>query len=141
MHIKKKSQKSYQWKSNARRYRGLFGDEQYSKIKDEPSEYLLYLCIQFYKGMILRCINQSNLCFALQDINPSKLYYLLSVIKSILGGRSTTEYGKAVKPVCRLHNRYTSAQNLDDKTQGFYRISTCQENTLYFMGKGCSVSL
>lgn len=119
----------------------MFGDEKYSRIKDLPSEYLLYLCIQFYRRMILKRINQSNLCFALQDINPSKLYYLLSVIKSTFGGRSTTEYRKAVKPVCRLHNRYTSAQNLDDKTQGFYGISTCQENTLYFMRKGCSVSL
>lgn len=69
--------------------------------------------------MILRCINQNNLCLALQDINPSNLCYLLSVIQSVYGGRSTTEYRRAVKHVCRLHSSYTLAQKLDDKTQVF----------------------
>lgn len=68
------------------------------------------------------------LCFtryrSLQTVPSTQCY------PKYIGGRSTIEYRKAVKPVCRLHNRYTSAQKLDDKTQGFYRISTCQENTL-----------
>lgn len=59
------------------------------RIKDLPPEYILYLCIQLYRRIILRCINQSTLCFALQDIDPSKLYYLLSVIQSILVGEAS----------------------------------------------------
>lgn len=69
--------------------------------------------------MILRCINQNNSSLALQDINPSSLCYLLSVIQSVFGGRSTTEYRRVVKHVCRLHSRYTLVQKLGDKTQVF----------------------
>lgn len=58
------------------------------RIKDLPSEYILHLCIQFYRRIILRYINQSNLCFALQDMDPFKLCYLLNIIQSILVGEA-----------------------------------------------------
>lgn len=56
--FKKKNQKSYHWKSNVRRCKGQFGDEYYSTIRDLPSEYIL--SIQFYRRIILQCINQNN---------------------------------------------------------------------------------
>lgn len=67
-----------------------------------------------------------------KSINPSNLCYLLSIIQSVFGGRNTTEYGRAVKRVCRWHSRHISSkvawQNLSS-----HRISTSGKHTLVYL--------